>query len=801
MQSKQALQDKLDRLQQKQAYQLYLKSKDDLDMSEKLLGERVAVREALEVENRPFQIRVTNEKKKILEIDEKIKNTFELPESINDKIRENVNDFERWCINEKKHQEKLKDARRQIDFLENTLKEMANSEDGFRKQDAKLIAEEKEVMKSIFDIQKKKQTLDMKILNVEHQMKLTDTELSRARDVGELKLRKLKAEGLYEPIMWFRKHKDQLKGKAYEPMAMVINMKSEGMAKYLESIVPRRDLVAFICEDPDDANFLMEELRDKGNYKVNVITSKPTTPLTSFTRPYNLGDLREFGFHSFVSDIFTAPETVKRYLFQNYNLHRIPIGNETTYSKANEVPTEIRTFMTENKKFTTRLSKYTRETISSSTDLKPSVYLTASVNEDHIRECIKRKMDLSDEYKDLQKDATDLELQDKNFDEKLKEIKKSRSEIKGSLSKISSCQSRLANLKRTENELKERRNNEEEEKRKLEKKNQKYGDIILLMQLEQKESQKARHNVYLLEQDLRTNQKKMKEAEREETKFRSVVDGARHLTKKHLQQLEEYCRTKITSSSFKNILKDFEQLPDTLTDIEREIHVTQTKAECLGHSDNNAIAEYERRKRTLAAMKAAVEQLSSDLAAAKKKIEEVKSKWFPFVSDLVSKINRKFGDLLAKINYVGEVLLVQGQHEDDFANYGFKIQVKFRQEGGLQELNQFRQSGGERAVAIAIYLMSLQELTSVPFRCVDEINQGMDEFHESVVFKLLSGIVTGSDSAQYFLFTPKVLKNLEFPRELLFLCVNNGEVDCGECYKCRDFLNSKRKKNNGDPQR
>lgn len=59
----------------------------------------------------------------------------------------------------------------------------------------------------------------------------------------------------------------------------------------------------------------------------------------------------------------------------------------------------------------------------------------------------------------------------------------------------------------------------------------------------------------------------------------------------------------------------------------------------------------------------------------------------------------------------------------DFAQYGLKIKVKFRDTDQLQELTRHHQSGGERALTTAIYMISLQELSRVPFRCVDEINQ------------------------------------------------------------------------------
>ncbi len=67
-----------------------------------------------------------------------------------------------------------------------------------------------------------------------------------------------------------------------------------------------------------------------------------------------------------------------------------------------------------------------------------------------------------------------------------------------------------------------------------------------------------------------------------------------------------------------------------------------------------------------------------------------------------------------------------------------------------------------------MYLMALQDMMVAPFRCVDEINQGLDERNERLVFKR---IVTNSTrepgsqgltdhSGQYFLITPKLLPNL-----------------------------------------
>ncbi len=61
--------------------------------------------------------------------------------------------------------------------------------------------------------------------------------------------------------------------------------------------------------------------------------------------------------------------------------------------------------------------------------------------------------------------------------------------------------------------------------------------------------------------------------------------------------------------------------------------------------------------------------------------------------------------------------------QDDFRNYGIKIRVKYRSTEPLLDLSGTHHSGGERAVATALYMLAMQELTQVPFRCVDEINQ------------------------------------------------------------------------------
>lgn len=63
--------------------------------------------------------------------------------------------------------------------------------------------------------------------------------------------------------------------------------------------------------------------------------------------------------------------------------------------------------------------------------------------------------------------------------------------------------------------------------------------------------------------------------------------------------------------------------------------------------------------------------------------------------------------------------------QSEFDNYGIAINVKYGDNKPMKELTTF-QSGGERSVATVLYMLSLQELSKSPFRCVDEINQVTD---------------------------------------------------------------------------
>lgn len=78
-------------------------------------------------------------------------------------------------------------------------------------------------------------------------------------------------------------------------------------------------------------------------------------------------------------------------------------------------------------------------------------------------------------------------------------------------------------------------------------------------------------------------------------------------------------------------------------------------------------------------------------------------------------------------------------------------------------------------MAIAVYTLSLQHITNVPFRCVDEINQGMDPKNERKIFQMLVDITCQPGESQYFFVTPKLLPDLPYNDLMTVSVVQNGK--------------------------
>ncbi|KIH62071.1 hypothetical protein ANCDUO_07650 [Ancylostoma duodenale] len=183
------------------------------------------------------------------------------------------------------------------------------------------------------------------------------------------------------------------------------------------------------------------------------------------------------------------------------------------------------------------------------------------------------------------------------------------------------------------------------------------------------------------------------------------------------------------------------------------------------------------------------------------------TEWKEPVEELIRNINVNYSKFFALLGCAGEVYLDVPEDPLKIAEYGIMIMVSFRAGERLRRLDhqvekslweeihaqphqQTVQSGGERSVSTMLYLLALQELCPVPFRCVDEINQGMDPVNERKVFDIMVETLSGEGNlakTQYFLLTPKLLHGLKFNRKVTVQIVHNGATLSENC-RVRTFL-------------
>jgi len=148
------------------------------------------------------------------------------------------------------------------------------------------------------------------------------------------------------------------------------------------------------------------------------------------------------------------------------------------------------------------------------------------------------------------------------------------------------------------------------------------------------------------------------------------------------------------------------------------------------------------------------------------------SQWETTLDLSIAKVRRSFVSHLNSLGCNGSLdIIKQGRVSDWY----LELNVGFRQDGILHVLDTQRQSGGERAITTISFFLALQSVIGLPFRVVDEINQGMDEINERWAHARILGAVSHGRMAQLFLITPKLLQELEYGRNSTVHIIYTGD--------------------------
>lgn len=213
-------------------------------------------------------------------------------------------------------------------------------------------------------------------------------------------------------------------------------------------------------------------------------------------------------------------------------------------------------------------------------------------------------------------------------------------------------------------------------------------------------------------------------------------------------------------------------LGSTVEEIEASTTKLRSEADAIVCNNPKVMEDYQNRADKIATLESQLKDLEDVLEALQEKLTLLQDEWLPQLERITQRINITFGRIFAKIACAGEVVL--DVDKGNYDNCSMNIRVKFREAEDLQTLNAQRQSGGERSVCTVLYLVALQDVAACPFRIVDEINQGMDQYNERKVFLELVNAATGEGTPQSFLLTPKLLPGLPFSPAVTVLQIMNG---------------------------
>lgn len=690
-------------------------------------------------------------------------------------------------------QKRISNTRKMIEDLQNELRTTENcvnlqpqidaiTNDLRRIQDEKALCESE-----IIDKHKERETLEKERKSVNDQIVQFDNLMNQKED----KLRQ-RYRDTYDAVLWLRNNRDKFKQRVYEPIMLMINMKDHKNAKYIENHIPPNDLRAFVFESQEDMEVFLKEVRDNKKLRVNaVIAPRSSYADRAPSRP--LSELKQYGFFSYLRELFDAPAPVMSYLCSQYHIHEVPVGTERTRERIERViqETRLRQMYTAEEKYVVKTSFYSNKVISSNTSLKVAQFLTVTVDleqrrhlEEHLREINRKLQAVESGLIALRETNKHLEHRDNELRQKKKELLERKTKKRQLEQKISS---KLGSLKMMEQDT----CNLEEEERKASTKIKEINVQKAKLVTELTNLIKICTSLHIQKVDLiLQNTTVISEKNKLESDYMAASSQLR-LKEQHFIELDEnrqrllqkckelmrrarqVCNLGAEQTVPQEYQTAFQDLPNTLDEIDALLTEERSRASCFTGLNPTVVAEYTKREEEIEQLTEELKIKKVELDKYRESISQVKERWLNPLKELVEKINEKFSNFFSSMQCAGEVDL-HTENEEDYDKYGIRIRVKFRSSTQLHELTPHHQSGGERSVSTMLYLMALQELNRCPFRVVDEINQGMDPINERRVFEMVVNTACKENTSQYFFITPKLLQNLPYSEKMTVLFVYNG---------------------------
>ncbi|KAJ3438812.1 structural maintenance of chromosomes protein [Anaeramoeba flamelloides] len=589
---------------------------------------------------------------------------------------------------------------------------------------------------------------------------------------------------VFDAYQWIQRNKSLFKKRIFGPVALEINPKDQYAANCITLHVPMEKLKTFIFQCKEDLDTFYREGFKKNNFKVACKYFIPNQ--RDYPRIINDEEKKKYQIDKFLDEVIEGKPIIIEYLKYYSQIHNCVVIRKKNVDIIENLlkNTPIKCIFTPEQRYLKRRTYIGTNSTMINTIARSRLY--GEIKESEKELDLQRKLKRIEEkilskrkvVEEIQNDEDEqakiirgLSQKKNTFNNDLKKYKNLHSKKRivqrkiEILNKQKDSKNEINSLKKQLDKISKER---EETIQNLSYKIEKYFQAVteenfakIEKQLLKKQEIKLNNQCNQQNFELKEINKKLFEHERIVNRLK---DQCLLLIKRRKEKIPELND---------DIMKDFEKLSDDSDEIAEMINILQTQISLKPNVPRAVFDQYNDREKHQNELTEKIKKKYQELHDNNNNIKETEKTWLKGIEKIIQKINRHFSTLFAELGAVGEVQLIKDPNRD-YSKFELHILVKFRDETNLHILRANRQSGGERAVTTALFLMALQNLIECPFRVVDELNQGMDPQNEKTTFNLIVKFVCRPNVPQYFMVTPKLLPGLNLTKDIACHIVFNS---------------------------
>ncbi|OUC49240.1 RecF/RecN/SMC protein [Trichinella nativa] len=543
-----------------------------------------------------------------------------------------------------------------------------------------------------------------------------------------------------EAYLWLCRNRSSLKGNFYLPF-LTVNVASIDHGLFIENTMSFRDLTTFLFDLASDLRIFIAY-----TIRADIKVSTGIAPAKYAGRIVQMDDsLRESGFGGVVSDCIIAPQCVKNYMRILGNLDRILFGSATVDNNLDRATMCVANH---------RLSRFITTRHNLNFNFRPCRIFALSVRVSHLRNVEENFQTKNNLFQEKQIAFSKAKAAAQIERDKMAKFVRARNEIQSSLNEIENLRKRLQRL--------ETKYGTRHTQIKLvtiwEETNECHHETVLAYEVYDKELKltvKERELRRILQEQVNTKEKEWKL--KKVKALKTLTDLMKALGKPLQTAIEVIV-----------LPREYSGLSDSVDELKENIEIIEDILRNADPSIEKDAAEYMR-------LCAENEKMTAEFTSLENKVKKLnfayqnsKLEFVNAMDNAIGEISKQFCRFMFKLDATGEICLENCSTERS-CDYGLIIKVKFSGNRSLRKLDHMRQSGGERCISTMLYMLALQKSCKVPFRFLDEINQGVDAQNERLLMQLINSLVQElkSDTAsgqstctsQYFLLSPKVLRD------------------------------------------